>query len=147
MVIIHCADTPDTMDIGVDEIDQWHKEMGFKKQPLSARHCGYHWVIRRDGTCEMGRHVNEMGAHTRGKNATSLGICLVGRNCFDEKQIDALKFMVKDTLFYYGIDVKNVFGHYEFDSKKTCPNLNMDEFRQTLHMEEKDRGGFSTTPA
>ncbi len=45
---VHCAATPAGMDIGVKEIDRWHRQRGFLK-------VGYDYVIRIDGTIELGR--------------------------------------------------------------------------------------------
>jgi N-acetyl-anhydromuramyl-L-alanine amidase AmpD len=71
LVIVHCSATPPSMDIGVDEIRRWHLDRGWSD-------IGYHFVIRRDGTVEPGRPVSAVGAHAKGFNATSIGICLVG---------------------------------------------------------------------
>lgn len=49
----------------------WHLDRGFAD-------IGYHKVIRRDGTIENGRDTHLIGAHARGKNRDSLGICLEG---------------------------------------------------------------------
>ena len=38
---------------------------------------GYHYVIRRDGTLETGRDETVTGAHVRGYNHLSIGICMV----------------------------------------------------------------------
>ena len=55
-LIVHCAATYDTMDIGVKEIRKVHvDENGWKD-------IGYHFVIRRDGTVEKGRDVSVIGA-------------------------------------------------------------------------------------
>lgn len=70
-IVVHCSATPPSMDIGAAEIDFWHRERGF-------RAIGYHAVIRRSGAIEPGRALGAMGAHARGHNATSVGICLVG---------------------------------------------------------------------
>lgn len=70
-IIVHCSATPPTMDVTAKDIDRWHRERGFLK-------IGYHFVIRRDGTIEDGRPVKEPGAHAKGHNRTSIGICLVG---------------------------------------------------------------------
>jgi len=53
-LIIHCAATPPSMDIGAKEIDRWHKEQGWSE-------IGYHFVIRRDGTIEKGRPLRISG--------------------------------------------------------------------------------------
>lgn len=58
-------------DISATEIDRIHKRRGW-------RGIGYHIVIRKDGSVEVGRPSNEMGAHVRGYNDKFLGIVLTG---------------------------------------------------------------------
>lgn len=70
-LVVHCSATRPTQDIGVKEIDSWHRKQGWLK-------VGYHFVIRRDGTVENGRELNEVGSHVAGHNSRSIGICLVG---------------------------------------------------------------------
>ena len=78
-IIVHCSDTYPDMDIGAEAIRKWHvNERGFSD-------IGYHYIIRRDGTLETGRDLDndgnideEIGAHAYGFNANSLGICMVG---------------------------------------------------------------------
>lgn len=71
-IIIHCAATYPNMDIGVKEIRQWHvRDNGWSD-------IGYHYVIRRNGTVEQGRPLTIPGAHCAGRNARSIGVCLVG---------------------------------------------------------------------
>jgi len=70
-LVVHCAATPPSRDIGVAEIRAMHKQRGFND-------VGYHYVIRRDGRIEKGRADTVIGAHVSGFNATSLGICMVG---------------------------------------------------------------------
>ena len=70
-IMIHCTATKPSMDIGFDEVDRCHRARGF----LS---CGYHRIIRRDGTIEQGRQDNEVGAHCRGRNHDAISISLVG---------------------------------------------------------------------
>ena len=70
-IIIHCSATEAGRDFTAADIDRWHRQRGFK--------CiGYHYVIRLDGTIEEGRPVSEIGAHCKGHNAHSIGICYVG---------------------------------------------------------------------
>jgi len=70
-IIVHCSATPPSQDIGREEIDEWHRKRGFDG-------IGYHNVIRRDGGVEFGRSLMQEGAHVRGHNEESIGICLVG---------------------------------------------------------------------
>ena len=70
-IIVHSSATRAGMDVGRDEIHQWHKERGFVA-------VGYHFVIRRDGSIEKGRDITCVGAHAKGHNLDSIGICMVG---------------------------------------------------------------------
>lgn len=109
-IIIHCSATPPNLDIGVAEIDKWHKERGWSG-------CGYHAVIRRDGTIEKGRPLERPGAHARGHNSNSIGICLIGgvdshstATCnFTRKQFANLSALVDSLLQNYG--PVRVIGH------------------------------------
>lgn len=115
-IIIHCADTLAGMDIGAAEIREWHtRERGW-------RDIGYHYVIRRNGVIEKGRADSVQGAHTKGQNANSLGICLVGGaggECnFTGAQWAALSSLVKTLQVQHA--AASVHGHNEF-SEKQCP--------------------------
>jgi len=81
-IVVHCAATTSTMDIGAKEIDRWHRERGFFQ-------IGYHRVIRRNGVIEQGRDMGIPGAHARGYNERSLAICLVG-GCRKDKKSGTL---------------------------------------------------------
>lgn len=61
--------------VGVAEIDRIHTARGFDG-------IGYHFVVKRDGTIEIGRNINIQGAHALGFNKRSIGISFVaGYNC------------------------------------------------------------------
>ena len=71
-IIVHCSATNPSQDIGADIIRHWHKfDRGWSD-------IGYHYVIRRDGRLEHGRPIEREGAHAKGHNGDSIGICLVG---------------------------------------------------------------------
>ena len=67
------------MNTDAAEIDRWHRERGWLK-------IGYHFVIKRDGTIEEGRHVDEVGAHAKGHNSTSVSVCMIGGVAEDNVQ-------------------------------------------------------------
>jgi len=129
-IIIHCSDSPDHLEIDSNTIEKWHIERGF-------RAIGYHAVILRDGMVEIGRDEHEVGAHAKGYNAKSLGICLVGRNDFTDNQIKALIQLVQTWRKKYGISTEDVIGHYEVNKHKTCPNINMAVFRAVLSVDKR----------
>ena len=122
-LVVHCSASPDAMDIGFKEINQWHLQKGWKAP--SGVSCGYHYILRRNGTVEVGRMLNEVGAHVEGANANTIGVCLVGTHEFTESQIKSLDRVLEG--------LKGVFPkaeikeHREYESAKkqhkTCPNL------------------------
>lgn len=126
-LVIHCSDSPDSRDIGAAEIREWHvNERGFYD-------IGYHRVIRRNGVAEMGRADARIGAHCRGHNLYSIGICLVGRTAFTSEQMATLVTMCRDYMATYGLKPDQVFGHYELDQHgKTCPNFDVSVLRHEL---------------
>ncbi len=124
-LIVHCSATPDALDVGVKEIEQWHQANGWSS--LRGRHCGYHYVIRRNGTIEVGRTQDEVGAHVAGANYDSLGICLVGTHEFNQSQLTSLRYLIDGLLVQY--PQASVYEHRQFPSAqkqhKTCPNLDV----------------------
>ena len=115
-LVVYAADTPALMDAGVEEIRKWHKEKGWSD-------VGYHFVIRRNGVVEEGRHEDAVGAHVKGYNEVTLGICLMGgwKGEFDftRQQMDALEALIGALLLKYKKAV--VRGHNDYDDGKKCP--------------------------
>ena len=70
-IIIHCSATPGGRHFTEADIDRWHRQRGFDS-------IGYHYVILLDGTIRSGRPEATIGAHCRGHNANSIGICYIG---------------------------------------------------------------------
>ncbi len=75
-LVIHYSATPVERDFSSVDIDRMHRQRGF-------REIGYHYFIRKDGRVETGRDLSqpgrfEMGAHSKGENSQSIGICFEG---------------------------------------------------------------------
>lgn len=116
-LIIHCSDTTETMDIGVTEIREWHVARGWID-------VGYHYVIRRNGVIEKGRPERRPGAHVRGANEISLGICMVGgkdgENNFTTCQWASLRDLIVELKYCYPL--AGVIGHRDVPGvTKLCP--------------------------
>lgn len=119
-IIIHTSATPYMKNFGVADIDRWHKQQGWKG-------VGYHFVIDLDGKIEDGRPIEEAGAHTKGQNKDSIGICYIGGLDPSGKPSDtrtpeqklALVSLINNLRMKYG-NIP-VYGHYNFDPKKACP--------------------------
>lgn len=134
-IILHCSATPPNMDIGRSEIDKWHKDRGWAG-------IGYHYVIRRDGTVEDGRPLDEVGAHVQGHNNNSVGVCLVGgvdgsnspQDNFTDAQWASLTMLVEALLETF--PNAQVKGHRDFDSRKACPSFDVAKWRTgVIHRE------------
>lgn len=133
-LVVHCSASPDTMDIGVDEIREWHRTRGFFD-------VGYHFVVRRNGDVETGRPVNRPGAHAVGFNHRSLGICLVGgvdvnqkaTNNFTEAQFRSLLALL-DSLVYLHPRAQ-ILGHRDLPRvAKACPSFDVRKWlEEALH--------------
>lgn len=123
-IIIHCSATPASADIGVSEITAWHKERGFLE-------CGYHYVIRRNGEIEKGRSKEKIGAHTKGFNVKSIGICLVGgvdkngkaRDTKTKAQEESLRALLDELLAEF--KGASVLGHRDLNKNKECPSFDV----------------------
>ena len=101
------------------DIDRWHRQRGYTM-------IGYHYVILLDGTVEKGRPIKQIGAHCKGHNAHSIGICYIGgldkegrsKDTRTEQQRKAMKQLIADLQQRY--PNATVHGHREF-ANKDCP--------------------------
>lgn len=134
-------------------IDQWHLKRGWSG-------IGYHYVIINDrhdsladGTVQSGRPTDKAGAHARGINSQSLGICCVGHGDitdFTAAQYVSLYKLLAKLIARYGIDPANVIGHREinklvgrglideqYKTSKSCPGnkVDMDAIRHALQQQ------------
>ena len=118
-IIIHCSATKEGKDFAVEDIDRWHRQRGFNG-------IGYHFVIRLDGSIHAGRPKNKIGAHCKGHNAHSIGICYVGGLSTDGKPKDTRTAAQKASLralveqLQEEFPLATVHGHNEF-AAKACP--------------------------
>lgn len=124
-LVVHCSATQAGLDIGVAEIRVWHKQKGWED-------IGYHYVIRRDGTIEVGRPERLVGAHAEGHNSDSIAVCLVGGvaangspECnFTRAQFTALRAHITDLNQRY--PKTTIQGHRDYPNvPKECPCFNV----------------------
>ena len=83
-LVVHCSDTEDNQDLRAMDIHKMHLNVGWNG-------IGYHKIINRSGKIENGRPEYWIGAHVKGKNNISLGVCLIGRHKFTNKQYLSLE--------------------------------------------------------
>jgi N-acetylmuramoyl-L-alanine amidase len=119
-IVVHCSDSPQGRGDDAAAIHRWHLERGFDG-------IGYHWVITEDGTRQAGRPEYWTGSHVKKHNTGSIGICLIGRDSFTDSQHSELVALIRELLKRYpGADI---VGHYQLDSGKTCPNIDIPAWR------------------
>ena len=70
-IIIHCSATRVGQELTPEALDELHRSRGFSGT-------GYHYYIRRSGAVHNTRHIAQIGAHTKGYNHHSIGICYEG---------------------------------------------------------------------
>lgn len=123
-IIVHCSATPEGRDYTVADIDRWHKQRGWQG-------IGYHYVVYRDGSVHPGRSVEQIGAHTSGHNANSIGVCYIGGLAADGKtpkdtRTPAQRAALRDLVEFLRAEYPNatIHGHREF-ANKACPSFDI----------------------
>lgn len=124
-IIVHCSATREGQHIDVDTIRDWHVNgRGWSD-------IGYHYVIYLDGTVHPGRPIERSGAHTKGQNSNSIGICYIGgvetdgktpkdtRTPEQKAALDNLLFVLTDIFTN-----TTIHGHNEF-AAKACPSFDV----------------------
>lgn len=135
-LVVHCAATRIGEDDHVDaaEINRWHLAQGWSG-------IGYHYVILRDGTVEIGRPIDQIGAHVAGYNTGSIGICLIGgynadglpsgpiEGLYTDEQMVALDKLLRDLLIYW--PHARIMGHRDHPGvNKACPSYDVADWWQ-----------------
>ena len=116
-LVVHCSDTPNSENLNASDIHKMHLSFGWDG-------IGYHKIICQNGIVENGRPTYWQGAHVYGYNKNSLGICLIGKSNFNDKQLNSLFILLKSWAKIY--PNAEIIGHRDFpNTKKTCPNFNV----------------------
>jgi len=122
-IVVHCSATREGHDISTDTIRDWHvNDRGWSD-------IGYHYVVELDGKLVVGRNIAKVGAHTKGHNANSIGICYVGGVESDgttpkDTRTDSQKLSILNLITVLKSMYPNatVYGHRDF-STKACPSF------------------------
>jgi N-acetylmuramoyl-L-alanine amidase len=125
-IFIHCSATQEGRSFTAKDIDSWHRQRGYNG-------IGYHYVIKLDGTVEIGRDENRIGAHAQNFNTYSIGICYIGgldgmNNPKDtrtpEQTISLIKLLCKLLAKYPKAKIR---GHNEV-ANKACPSFDVQKW-------------------
>ena len=120
LIVIHCSAVGPEQESSAADIDSWHRANGWQG-------IGYHFVVRRDGSVELGRPIEVVGAHVVGHNRYSIGICYEGgldaageaADTRTPEQIKALRSLVEQ--MHERFPKALIVGHHDLDPTKPCP--------------------------
>ena len=126
-IIVHCSATREGENYTVDTIRSWHVDgRGWSD-------IGYHFYIDLYGEIHKGRDIAKIGAHCKGQNRNSIGICYCGGVEADGKtpkdtrldcQKEALTAVLRTLKAMYPEAV--IHSHNDF-ARKACPSFNATE--------------------
>ena len=119
-IIVHCSAVRPGQRSSAKDIDGWHREKGWNG-------IGYHYVVRRDGSIELGRPIEEVGAHCVGHNSHSIGICYEGglnelgeeADTRTPEQKVALRKLLEE--LHEQFPKAMIVGHHDLNPGKKCP--------------------------
>lgn len=133
-IVVHCSATPEGKAFYERDIDSWHREKGWSG-------CGYHYVIDLDGKVELGRYIEDKGAHAGVYNPGSIGICYIGGMTADNKRAkDTRTEAQKESLVWLIEELHRLYpkarlcGHRDLPGvAKACPCFDaMTEYRNII---------------
>ena len=120
LIVIHCSATRCDRRFSLEDLIACHDaRFGFT---------GYHYYITKDGTTYQTRHEQLVGAHAKGYNQHSIGVCYEGGLTPDGEPADtrtpqqktALKKLLKELKRKY--PQAHILGHRDLPHvSKACP--------------------------
>ena len=122
-IIVHCSATREGENFEVAEIRKSHLARGFSD-------IGYHFYIDLYGEIHKGRDISKIGAHCKGHNRNSIGICYCGGVEADGKtpkdtrydcQKESLTAVLRTLKAMYPNAV--IHSHNDF-ANEACPSFN-----------------------
>ena len=140
-VVLHTAAIPDpysflkkydTPQKQRDVIDQWHRNNGWSGIGYHAV-CGYVMDGNKIKKVEIvpGRDKSKIGAHVKGHNTGTLGICMLnikphnGITVFEDYFPEVVKKEVKEWIKSLP-GIEKVSGHNDYTNLKECPGFKVD---------------------
>ncbi len=120
-VVVHHTGIGGDNNVTAQTIHQMHLRNGWAG-------IGYHFLIRKDGSIETGRPLDQIGAHAYGYNRSTVGVCLAGNFDFEtpsNAQIVSASELIAFLCSVYGLtpNKRTVVGHRDLDPTDCPGNL------------------------
>ena len=115
-IIIHHSEVTSHHTAG--DVHRWHQNKGWAG-------IGYHYFISKSGDIYEGRPYDTVGAHTRGFNKESVGVCFEGdfnKETMTSTQLNASVMLL--SLLSLAYDDAEICGHRKLVGEKNCPGKN-----------------------
>ena len=140
MLVIHCTATRCNRRYSLLQLYHDHVEVNH------WRFIGYHFYILRDGKIEVTRPLARMGAHAKGYNAHSIGICYEGGLDEQGNPADTRTPAQKEAMARLIIQLKQQFptirtvlGHCDLPGvQKACPCFDATLLQPLLRVKNLD---------
>jgi N-acetylmuramoyl-L-alanine amidase len=142
-MIVHWTDSLSNKNLSAEDIHEYQSALG---------HDGiaYHFVIRRDGSLQRGRSINDIGEHTVDRDKLSVGVAFVGgynaptgtlnpENYKSSASLTREQFNTFDQLvnsFYTTFPGGQVLGHNDIDERQDDPGFDVIDYCLTRFNKE-----------
>lgn len=149
LIVVHCSATREDREFTEHDLDACHRCRGFNG-------AGYHFYIRKNGDIKATRPLEKIGAHAKGYNGHSIGVCYEGgldsngrpKNTLTAWQRHSLQVLLRVLLADY--PGSRVCGHRDLSPDlngnreiepeewvKQCPCFDVDTFLKTYKIGDK----------
>ena len=127
-VFLHCSASDHAHHDNIKTMKTWHLQRGFNG-------VGYHYFIRKDGTLEVGRPIDNIPAAQSGHNKGSIAICCHGleKSKFTTQQFKRVRELCEEIQAAYSPRKLKFRGHKEV-STKSCPVY---DYKAVLNLDDK----------
>lgn len=123
-IIVHQSASNNPKHDNIETIRDWHTSQGWAD-------IGYHWFINKSGEVFVGRSESRIGAHTKGHNKDSIGICLSGEGEKTPAQLKSLENLIFNICTRYNLGKDSVLGHNDL-APTECPGFDLHSWLKGL---------------
>lgn len=122
-----------SLDTTVEDIHQWHvADRGYS-------YIGYHILIDGEAKIHFTRPFDKQGAHSKGANINSIGICVIGNNTIPDQKWTGLQIIQLNNVLS-GLDFffphAKTRGHCEVGKSPTvCPGVDIKNILPSRNLE------------
>lgn len=115
----------------IEQVNNYHiSTVDNHISPRGCPHFCYHYGIRKNGEIVQANELSQIVWHTRGENAVSIGIMMVGNfkgsghelgsEGPTDEQMKSVEWLIDHLVDAFELSKQDVFGHYHF-GKPACP--------------------------